>query len=79
MAQIKLAVSEIEFEDNGNTIWVHSPRGLTILRIKTMGQIVTHKTQGISSHADVITEKNIDIFVVEEDKVSAPSAAPPAP
>lgn len=42
---MKIAVREIEFEEGGNTIWVHSPKGTTPLRIKCNGKIVVHRNQ----------------------------------
>ena len=38
MGRIQLEAAGLEFEENGNTIWVHGPHG-TMLRIKCSGQI----------------------------------------
>lgn len=41
MARIKIPVCELEFEEGGDTIWVHSPLGATVLRIKAIDRITT--------------------------------------
>ena len=66
--RIKIPVCELEFEEDGNTIWVHSPKGATVLRIKSMKGIVTNlcKTNPVS-HADILVREQIEICVTEED------------
>lgn len=32
--RIKIPVVELEFEEGGNTIWVHGPDGTTVLRVR---------------------------------------------
>lgn len=59
--RIKIPVVELEFEEDGNTIWVQSPEGATVLRIKTMGKIVVNEScENVVSHADIIVKKDID-------------------
>jgi hypothetical protein len=68
MYQINAAC--IEFVDGGNTIWVHSPIGATILRIKTLGKItVNGECENICSHSDMIVKENIEICLSDDTKV----------
>lgn len=59
---IQIPVALLEFNPDGNTIWVHSPDGATVLRIKTLRRILTTKC-GMNpvSHFDVIVEDDIEI------------------
>jgi len=67
MLQIPAAC--IEFVDGGNTIWIHSPNGATILRIKTMGKItVNSECENICSHSDMIVKDGIHICLSEDAK-----------
>lgn len=61
---IKIYVGELEFNKGGNTIWVHSPDGFTVLRIKTLGKIKVNKcdTDGYS-HCDIIVKEDINFCV----------------
>jgi hypothetical protein len=62
VAMIQIPVALLEFDPNGNTIWVHSPDGATVLRIKTIKRIVTEKCQtNPVSHCDVTVEDDIEI------------------
>ena len=67
-----IEVAEIEFEEGGNTIWIHSPLGATTMRIKTKGKITT-ETCGTSpvSHCDLIVEEDIS-FCLSDDAVRTP-------
>src|SRR5262245_24617928 len=60
-----IAVAGLEFEDGGNTIWVHG-KGGTVLRIKTDGK-VTSKACSVElagyAHADVAAHGDIEICV----------------
>lgn len=63
--QIKAAV--LEFNVGGNTIWVQSPEGGTIFRIKCSGKITTEQCQNSPvSHSDIIVEGDIH-FCVSKD------------
>jgi len=63
---IKIPAAQVEFDPKGNTIWVHSPMGATILRIKTMGKINVQKgCENVCSHADMIVQGDIDICLSE--------------
>ncbi len=60
---------EVEFNEGGNTIWVHSPSGATILRIKTTGRInVRSECENVCSHADMIVNGDIEVCYVPEIK-----------
>ena len=64
-----IPVSEIEFTDGGNTIWVHDRRGGTALRIKCTGKIITEKCN-ISplSHSDILIEGDIKFCLSKNAK-----------
>ena len=55
MPRIKIPVCELEFEEGGDTIWVQSPLGATVLRIKAVGgiAIVNCETSPVS-HLDLV-------------------------
>jgi len=74
-----IPAAEIEFDEGGNTIWVHGPQGATILRLKTMGKInVRTACENICSHADIIVPDDIEVCVVDADKqVANYDDAPP--
>ena len=66
---IQIPAACIEFVDGGNTIWVHSPEGATILRIKTMGKInVNGECENVCSHSDMIVKENIEMCLSEDAK-----------
>lgn len=68
MATIKIPATEIEFDPDGKTMWVHSPLGATILRIKTMGKIVVDRCDmNPVSHADIVVKDDIKICVTSTD------------
>ena len=50
-----IPVSHIEFNEGGNTLWVHNDQGATVLRIKLeRGVFRTQKEcANICSHADI--------------------------
>jgi hypothetical protein len=60
-------VALLEFETDGNTIWIHSPTGATVLRIKTMGKIIVSNTcKNSVSHTDVITSHDIIVCLADD-------------
>ena len=68
MARIEVPVALLEFEEGGNTIWIHGPMGATVLRIKTMGKIITEKgCENVCSHADIMVKEDIEICLTDED------------
>lgn len=69
MAHVEIPVAILEFHDNGNTIWVHSPVGATVMRIKTMGKIVVDQcTLNPVSHVDIIVQGDISICLADDAK-----------
>ncbi len=52
--RVTIPVESLEFNVGGNTIWVHSPKGATVLRIRLGGQldVNTHCENGVS-HLDL--------------------------
>lgn len=64
---IVIQASGMEFSDGGNTIWVHSPLGGTILRIKCSGRIITDECQfSPNSHGDIMVSGDIHICVSDD-------------
>jgi hypothetical protein len=67
---IVIDAAQIEFHEGGNTLWVHSPNGATVLRIKLLkGQfLVNDKCENIVSHADMqIPEGDVVICLKEKE------------
>lgn len=79
--RITIPAAQIEFVDGGNTIWVHSPAGATILRIRARGggKIKTERCQSSPvSHGDIVVEGDIAICLAgdaEDDDTTAALAA----
>jgi len=66
---VRISVAELKFVEGGNTIWVHSDQGATVLRIKTMGKITTQKcATSPFSHADIVVDKDIDFCLSDDVK-----------
>ena len=65
-SRIQLEAVGLEFEEGGNTIWVHGANG-TILRIKCSGQITAKSCLAPSAHADVIVAGDIEFCIPPED------------
>lgn len=66
---IQIPAACIEFVEGGNTIWIHSPMGATILRIKTNGKIVVNnECENICSHSDMIVDEDIHICLSDDAK-----------
>ena len=67
MSRITIPVAQLEFEEGGDTIWIHSPQGCTTMRIKTMGKIVVDKCNTSPvSHCDIMLDKDINICLSED-------------
>lgn len=66
-ARVVIPVCQIEFHVGGNTIWIHSPIGATVLRIKTMGKIEIDKCDmNPVSHTDLIVKDDINFCLAED-------------
>jgi len=59
----------LEFDVGGHTIWVHSPKGETVLRIKTRGVRVNTECQNTVSHADLSTDEGVNFCLHDDDDV----------
>lgn len=70
LGRIEIPVNVLEFIDGGNTIWIHSPKGVTVMRIKTSGKIVTRDCEPLAvvSHSDVTVEGDIDFCLAKDDR-----------
>lgn len=64
---ISIPAAQIQFQEGGNTIWVHSPIGATILRIKATGKIVVDdKCINVCSHSDMAVTGDIHICLADD-------------
>ena len=65
--KVAIPVAELEFINGGNTIWIHSPLGGTVLRIKCSGKITIESCDSNpNSHIDLMVEGNMN-FCLSED------------
>jgi hypothetical protein len=65
----KIKVTLLEFVEGGNTIWVHSPKGATVLRIKCTGKIhVSRECQNTAAHSDMMVNGDIEMCVPARKK-----------
>lgn len=62
--RIEIPAAMLEFNEGGNTLWIHGPDGGTILRLKTLGKISVEKclTSPIP-HADIVVASDINICI----------------
>lgn len=60
---VTIPVTQIEYREGGNTLWIHGPQGNTVLRLKTKsGTITTNRClNGGMSHSDIMIDGGIDI------------------
>ena len=59
---IHIEAAEVETNEGGNTIWVHSPNGSTILRIKCTGKIIVNACCiNDVAHSDMIVQGDINL------------------
>lgn len=69
---IQIPAALIEFDPNGNTIWIHGPQGNTILRIKSNNGIAYDTCKASpTSHCDLIMNDKIH-FCLGEDAEGVP-------
>jgi hypothetical protein len=67
MARVTIPVAQLEFEEDGHTIWIHNPQGGTTMRIKTMGKIVIEECKtSPHSHCDIMLKEDINICLAED-------------
>lgn len=67
MARVQLEALGLEFEEGGNTIWIHGIDGGTLFRIKCTGRITTKACTAPMAHADVIVQGDIAFCVPQLD------------
>ena len=65
MSRVQIQVLGLEFEEDGNTIWVHGPEG-TVLRIKCSGKISVTQCSNVCPHSDVQVQGDITFCVPNE-------------
>ena len=56
----------IEFDEGGTTIWVQSPEGATMLRIKCKRITIDHICTNTVAHADILVPGGIEICLPED-------------
>jgi hypothetical protein len=71
VARIQLEALGLEFDEGGNTIWIHGPEG-TVLRIKCSGRITATRCSAPGPHADVIVAGDIAFCVPFLDEEAEP-------
>ena len=75
MARVHLEALGLEFEEGGNTIWIHGSDGGTLLRIKCTGRIEAKACAATVAHADVIVQGDIAFCVPSlDDNDQAPES-----
>lgn len=62
MPRVLLECVGLEFEEGGNTLWIHGMHG-TILRIKCSGKIAVKSCQAPGPHADIQVNGDIEFCV----------------
>jgi hypothetical protein len=60
--RVQIEAIGLEFEEGGNTVWIHGPVG-TILRIKCSGRITATSCASPTAHADIQVKGDI-VFCV---------------
>ena len=68
MARITVPVSVLEFDDGGNTIWIHGPQGATVLRIKAKKIVAQRGCENICAHADINVDEVITMCLPTKKK-----------
>jgi hypothetical protein len=64
--RIQLDAVGLEFDEGGNTIWIHGSQG-TILRVKCTGRITAKACSSPSAHADLVVNGDIEFCVPSDD------------
>jgi len=68
--RIKIPVAQLEFNVGSHTIWICSPEGSTILRLKCTGRISVDKcANSPTSHSDIMVQGDIN-FCLSDDAES---------
>lgn len=64
--RVKIPVTEIEFEEGGDTIWIQGP-GYTALRMKVLSVRTKKCVDSPKTHCDVVLPNDIFVFCLGED------------
>lgn len=64
--RVQIPVRLMEFNNGGNTIWVQSPTGQTVLRIKGKKVLVDNGCQNTVSHADIMVSEDIHVCIAND-------------
>lgn len=73
MARVQLEAVGLEFDEGGNTIWIHGLGG-TLLRIKCSGRIRVNECSAPTAHADVMVHGDIAFCVPVDETTTEPEA-----
>lgn len=71
---VRIAVAELEFNEGGDTLWIHSPLGATVLRLKFNHSITSQlclpcPASHVSvSHADILIDQSLSICLGRDAK-----------
>ena len=66
MPRVQIEAIGLEFEQGGNTVWIHGTDG-TLLRIKCSGRVLTKECASIAAHADVFVQGDITFCLPSDD------------
>lgn len=78
MNRIAIPVSHVEFDEGGNTLWVHNAQGATVLRIKVLHHRIRVESDctNVCSHADIVTDPGHDLVICLADDACDPLDLP---
>lgn len=66
--RVRIPATEIEIVVGGDTIWVHSPQGTTILRVKTTKEISFMQSDlAVCTTCDVLSNNQIVVSLAKND------------
>jgi hypothetical protein len=66
--RVHIPVAMAEFDDSGNTIWIHAPNGSTVFRIKCTGKfIIDESCNNNVAHSDILVDGDIEICLPPEE------------
>lgn len=73
----QVEVTELEFDEGGHTLWVHSAKGATVLRIKCSGKIqVERSCRNIVAHSDIYVQGDISVCVPDDATEASADSSP---
>lgn len=68
--RVTIPVIALKFNEGSNTIWIHSPEGGTVLRIKCTGKIISDQCKNSPiSHSDIVVNGDINMCLSEDAEV----------